>query len=41
MFGLDIETLKAISILKDKGLIPKSYDHSKEILVNVKKENNK
>lgn len=38
MFGTDIEIIRAISILKDKGVIPKSFDHTTEILVPTKKE---
>lgn len=38
MFGTDIEIIRAISLLKDKGVIPKTYDHVNEILVPVKKE---
>lgn len=38
MFGIGIEIIRAISILKDKGVIPKSYDHTTEILVSTKKE---
>ena len=38
MFGVDIEIIRAISILKDKGIIPKSYDHVTEILVPTKKQ---
>lgn len=38
MFGTDIEIIRAISILKDKGVIPKSFDRTTEILVPTKKE---
>lgn len=38
MFGVDIEIIRAISILKDKGIIPKSFDHTTEILVPTKKQ---
>lgn len=38
MIGVDIEIIRAISILKDKGIIPKSYDHTIEILAATKKQ---
>lgn len=33
---LDSESIKAIELLKEKGLIPSSYDPNEEILVSAK-----